>query len=402
MSSLDSKISALENLAQQARSAASQFSEAAETLRNLTGSLNSSAEALTAGPQMWGGNGSRAFDASWFKYQTYSTQTASNLEDTASALNSMASQVESAAQKAKDAEIAAIAVGAAMIAAGAAAAIFTFGASEVAADAAAAAEEAAAEVAAEAVLEAAIDEADSAASSVIEEVVDSMVDVTDVGEEGSFTSADDTLSTIEEEDAWAEEDGELPAEEEPLPEEEGDPWEAADELGNEEDPSAAESSRGPSINPTRGNPYYPKGSMYSYNPLKTAYTQEDPYTCMPAVTRMVMDDLGEEVPEEADVITESGAAGGRSGMNFQNLENFFQQRGISMDVDDNMSEAQLEDALQSGKSFVTGITNGRIRHAVIVDGMENGLVNVRDPAMGPYSVSLSDFLNSWFNIGLFY
>jgi len=74
MSSLDSKISALENLTQQACSAASQFSEAAETLRKLTGSLNSSAEALTASPQMWGGSGSRAFDAYWFKYQTYSTQ----------------------------------------------------------------------------------------------------------------------------------------------------------------------------------------------------------------------------------------------------------------------------------------------------------------------------------------
>ncbi len=60
---------------------------------------------------------------------------------------------------------------------------------------------------------------------------------------------------------------------------------------------------------------------------------------------------------------------------------------------DTMRLTALRDSVQANGPAIVNV-NG---HAVLVDGIQNGVVNIRDPLHGAYGVGVLDFLKAWGN-----
>ncbi|NVM78453.1 filamentous hemagglutinin [Duganella sp. SG902] len=132
---------------------------------------------------------------------------------------------------------------------------------------------------------------------------------------------------------------------------------------------------------------------YDYSPDGKVISQAMPDSCVPAACRMVISDFGIDVPEaylRADLNWISG-----QGASFRDIPGALaitENGGLTAVFSrDSMSLTTLRDVVASEGPAIVNV-NG---HAVVVDGIKDGIVNIRDPLQGAYGISARDFLAAW-------
>ncbi|WP_196246392.1 cysteine peptidase family C39 domain-containing protein [Ralstonia solanacearum] len=120
-----------------------------------------------------------------------------------------------------------------------------------------------------------------------------------------------------------------------------------------------------------------------------------PDSCVAAACRMKIGDLGIDVPE-AYLRGDLGWVSGE-GASFRNVPNALaipENGGLASTFSrDAMRLTTLRDSVQANDPAIVNV-NG---HAVLVDSIQNGIVNIRDPLHGEYGVGVRDLLKAWDN-----
>ena len=132
---------------------------------------------------------------------------------------------------------------------------------------------------------------------------------------------------------------------------------------------------------------------------KTQQGQLGPADCAITSLDILLKDLGIEKP--ISEIAEAMNYDPFQGSNIFNIPEALNKMGIE-NIEANKSAMtidQLEIALSDGRSAIVSVNNGNGGHAIIVDGINNGQVTIRDPLPigkgSSYTISTSEFETAW-------
>jgi hypothetical protein len=135
-------------------------------------------------------------------------------------------------------------------------------------------------------------------------------------------------------------------------------------------------------------PYEPKGAL-----IRQIYQE----SCVASSSRMILSDGGLARPEAyvravADVDCEEGGY-------LSNIPKALSILGLTTAYryEAGLTLEQLEAAVAHEKSGIVSINSpvGRRPHAIVVDGITDGMVLIRDPLGEAYKVTIEDFLCLW-------
>ena len=339
-------------IADDLRKVATDCSNASHTLQQQAQQLDWSAQDLTIGTNKWAGKGSQSFLSAWNDYHRDTYRSYNELDQTASALNKLAQTIEDNLQALYNAQ-----------AQEAAGWILTGG---------------------------------LAILSIAQFGLDPITDAATVGSGGVDMALIQEAQSAEE--AIVEMDAQISSELEQITSQIENSSEPGDVNVTEGDGVV---SSGPDDSLVQGNTYgdggFPDGQRVEYEADGTLIEQSYRGSCVAASTRMILNDAGIEVPEAyvrgvADVDTIQGGYLSKvpDALNKLGLANPPYTFGTNLTIDD------LTNATSTGDSAIVSI-NAPVAglHAVVVDGVENGMVLIRDPAGSEYQVTIANFLKLW-------
>jgi uncharacterized protein YukE len=373
-----SDIESLQYLSGQLRHGAQQFSNAAQTLQRQGQRLDWSAQDLASGVSAWAGQGSQNFTTSWNTYHRSTQQAATALENTAQALTRLAQKIDEvvAQLQQQQAHQSALAIGLGVLTVGLAVLDvlqlgldpvtdgLTVAAGSADATAIAGSEAAAgsAEVAAQGLVE--VDAEIAGDLDEIADGIDNVADSGDIGADGGGAPGD-----VNFDDGPFDGDGSS-----------GDS-DGGDELvqGN-----------------TFGDGAFADDQRVPYDPEGDLIPQSYSGSCVASSCRMILSDSGIDVPEA--YVRSAANVDAIEGGYLKDVPEALNKLGLdtSYSYEANLSIDELSSATADGNSAIASVSfPGGGLHAVVVDGVEDGMVLIRDPAGSAYEVSIQDFMQQW-------
>lgn len=360
-------LDALQNLVNHLNDKSKRFSDAAKTIMDRAKSLDSASQDLTANPSAWAGKGAQAFQRSWMRFHGDALSSAINLDTTSSVLSKLANELQGHIDKinelnAQMAAMTTLTVGLVVVD------VLQLGLDPVTdtATGASGAGDAAimSEISTE---EGAITELDSTIASEIDQVTAQIEDSTQLSQLDLSATDLNELEQFE---------GDLMLEEQGLI----DPSTEADLI-----PDGQVQGGG-----------FPEGQRLPYDPPGEVFEQNYDGSCLAACCKMVLSDDGIVQPEA--YIRTAADVDAQQGGYLSNAPDALDALGSpnSYTYETDMTLNQLEDATAGGKSAIVSMNlpQGGL-HAIVVDGVEDGMVLIRDPAGEAYKVTIEDFLKLW-------
>ena len=336
-------------IADDLRKVAKDCTNASNTLHQQAQNLDGSAQDLTVGTSKWAGKGSQAFLSAWSDYHRDTTRSCKALDQTTKALNKLAQTIEDNLQ-----------------------ALYNAQAQETTGF----------------IITGALIVADIAQLG-----LDPITDAATVGAGGVDMELIQEAQASEE--AIVEMDAQVSNELDEITSE-------SENSSEPVDPNATTGSTSsePGNGFVQGNTYgdggFPDSQRVAYDPVGTSFRQNYDGSCAAASTRMILDDAGIEVPEAyirnvADVDAMQGGYLSKipDALNELGLQNPPYTYGTNLTIDD------LTNATSTGDSAIVSIDAAGGPHAVVVDGIDNGMVLIRDPAGSDYQVTVADFIKLW-------
>jgi WXG100 family type VII secretion target len=355
-----SDIENLQHLSGQLRHGAQQFSTAAQTLRQQAQRLDWSAQDLASGVNAWAGQGSQNFTTAWNNYHQNTQRAASALDTTSQSLTKLAQKIDEAVEqlKEKQSHQTALAIGLGVLTVGLVVLdVLQLGLDPVTD---------AATVAVGSAEVAAVEGAEVAAGAA-EEIAGGLLEVdAEVATELDEVVVDEVT-----------ESGDILLDEGGLPE----------DIAFDEEPVQGN---------TFGDGAFSDGQRLPYDPEGELIPQSYDGSCVASSCRMVLNDNGIEVPEA--YVRDAANVDAIEGGYLKDVPDALNELGLdtTYTYEPNLTIDELGTATADGDSAIVSVRfPGGGLHSVVVDGIEDDMVLIRDPAGSTYKITVEDFLQQW-------
>ncbi|MDQ2717144.1 MAG: cysteine peptidase family C39 domain-containing protein [Chloroflexota bacterium] len=358
-------VDALQNLVDHMNQKAKKFSDAAKTILDGAQSLDSAASDLTTNPASWVGKGAKAFQLSWIGFHSNALNSALHLDATSQVLSKFASQLQDHVDKIRDlqAQMAGMAV-------------LTIGLSI--ADVV--------QLGLDPVTDAATAGAGGGDAAIMTEIN---------AEEDAIASLDGTIAG-EIDAVTAEIESSIPLDQLELPADQVSEFTQLEDDFTGDANGFDDPTLDKGIDLSQGG-IFPEDQRLPYDPSGSYYKQLQPGSCIASCDRMILSDAGIDLPEA--YIRDAANIDANDGGLLSDNPDALQSLGLPTQYtfEQNVSIDELTTATNGGRpaiaSISTGVPGGA--HAVVIDGVENGEVLIRDPLGESYKVSIENFLKLW-------
>lgn len=147
---------------------------------------------------------------------------------------------------------------------------------------------------------------------------------------------------------------------------------------------------------TFGDGAFLDSQRFPYDPEGDLIQQTYSGSCVAASCRMVLSDSSIEVPEA--YVREVANVDARDGGYLSGVPDALNKLGLDTPYTyrTNLTIDDLDAATADGNSAIASVKfPGGGLHAVVIDGVQDSMVLIRDPAGSAYEVTIQDFMRQW-------